>query len=137
MATTDANIWVAIVDATDVFHAQSVAFLSKATRRHIPLHVPTFVFPEVACVLARRFRDPSAGLRAVTAIRANALLRVVEVDDSLIALATELGTRQFLRGADALYAATAQVTGSTLVSWDNELIQRSGALSPSGWLDAN
>jgi len=41
-----------------------------------------------------------------------------------------------LRGADALYAATAQATGSTLVSWDGEPIRRAGAITRTDWLNA-
>ena len=59
------------------------------------------------------------------------------VDTALIVAALRLGTDTFLRGADALYAATAQLTGSTLISWNRELIQRAGALSPTDWLAAN
>ena len=51
--------------------------------------------------------------------------------------ALRLGTRQVLRGADALYAATALLTGTQLISWDNELVRRAGALTPTAWLDAN
>jgi predicted nucleic acid-binding protein len=61
----------------------------------------------------------------------------VPVDTVLVETAIRVGTDAFLRGADALYAATALITGSTLVSWDNELIQRAGAHSPTDWLDVN
>jgi len=137
MATVDANIWVAGFDATDVFHLQSVAFLRETTRRGILPSGPAFVLVEVACVIARRFRDPSAGARAATGVLTHGLIRIVPLDETMVALATRLGSQQFLRGADALYAATAQVTGDVLVSWDHELIQRAGALSPTDWLGAN
>ena len=37
----------------------------------------------------------------------------------------------------SLYAATAEVNGAALVTWDNDLIQRAGALTPTAWLAAN
>lgn len=52
-------------------------------------------------------------------------------------VAIRLGTHRYLRGADALYAATAHLTGTQLISWDNELVQRAGALTPTAWLDAD
>jgi predicted nucleic acid-binding protein len=69
-------------------------------------------------------------------LRLNAVVRI-PVDEALLAEALRLETERFLRAADALYAATATLTGSPLVSWDNELIQRAGALSPTDWLNAN
>jgi predicted nucleic acid-binding protein len=61
----------------------------------------------------------------------------VPVDARLLATSVQVGTGAFLRGADALYAATAQLAGAALVSWDNELIQRAGALTPTAWLAAH
>jgi predicted nucleic acid-binding protein len=137
MPTVDANVWSASFDTTDVFHARSVAFLRVATSWGVRLSGPAFVLVEVACVVARRFRDPAAGTRAATEIIARGLVQVVPLNEALLTLATRLGTQQFLRGADALYAASAQLTGDVLVSWDNELIRRAGGRSPTDWLSAN
>ena len=64
-------------------------------------------------------------------------LRLYPHDDVLWGEALRLGTWQFLRGADALYSATAHLTGSQLISWDNELVRRAGALTPTDWLNVN
>jgi len=137
MATVDANVWVAAFDTTDVFHQPSSAFLAEAAGRGIRLYGPTSMLVEVACVVARRFRDPALGVRAADGVAAQGLVEIVPLDDALASLAIRLGSQRFLRGADALYAATAQLTGASLISWDNDLIQRSGALSPTDWLNAN
>jgi predicted nucleic acid-binding protein len=137
MPTVDANVWVASIDTTDVFHAGSVAFLRAATSRRLQLRGPAFVLIEVACVVARRFRNPTAGMRAATGVVGHQLIQIVPVNEALLALATRLGTQQFLRGADALYAATAQLTGDVLISWDNELVKRAGAITPTDWLSAH
>ncbi|MCF7730972.1 MAG: hypothetical protein K9N23_04760 [Akkermansiaceae bacterium] len=55
----------------------------------------------------------------------------------LLAKALALGTTKFLRGAEAMYAATAELVGCALVSWDKEHLQRAGALTPDDWLVAN
>jgi predicted nucleic acid-binding protein len=125
------------MDTTDIFHDRTVAFFETCTQQGVPLTALMFMPLEAACVLARRFRRTSAGERAVAAITSNGLVRLVPVDDRLVELAIEIGMQRFLRGADALYAAAAELTGSTLVSWDNELIQRAGARSPSDWLDGD
>jgi predicted nucleic acid-binding protein len=57
----------------------------------------------------------------------------VDVDITLIDGALTCGTRCLLRGANAIYAAAAASTGTTLVTWDNELIERAGGVTPSDW----
>ena len=52
--------------------------------------------------------------------------------------AVRLGTTTGLRAADALYAATAARSGDgVLVSWDLELIERAGAVTPPAWLSTH
>ncbi|MFN8636965.1 MAG: type II toxin-antitoxin system VapC family toxin [Chloroflexota bacterium] len=135
--TVDASIWIAAADEGDAFFQESDAFLHAVAVEGVRIFIPSFAVVEVACALSRKARDPASGRR----LTENLLIATgpvqIPVDAELLEEALRLGTRQFLRGADALYAATAQVTGSTLVSWDRELIERAGALSPSGWLDAN
>jgi hypothetical protein len=58
----------------------------------------------------------------------------VAADDSLLDEAMEHETENFLRGAVALFAAAAVLTGSALISWDDEHITRAGGISPSAWL---
>ena len=77
--------------------------------------------------------NPAIGTRAAGEIRVHRLVHLDPLDGALL----RLGLQQRLRGADALYAATAQLAGAALISWDNELIQRAGAMTPSAWLAAN
>jgi len=137
MSTVDANAWIASFDPTDVFHVPSTELFRRAVRRGLMLHCPAFVIVEVAGALARRLRDRGAGLQAAADIRAHPLVRLHPLDQPLIDEALRLSTQQFLRGADALYAATASLTGTDLISWDGELIRRAGAVSPADWLAAN
>jgi predicted nucleic acid-binding protein len=51
--------------------------------------------------------------------------------------AITLGTQSFLRSADAIYAALTDQLGATLVAWDDELVQRAGAMTPTTWLATN
>jgi predicted nucleic acid-binding protein len=54
--------------------------------------------------------------------------------DELLLEAESIGAASFLRGADALYAATSRTTDGQLVSWDREMVERAGAITPSDWL---
>jgi predicted nucleic acid-binding protein len=75
------------------------------------------------------------GHKASVKMKANKLIHLEALDDGLLSEALRLGTRFRLRAVDALYAATAALeTDGVLVSWDNELIERAGAVTPTAWL---
>lgn len=137
MLTLDANVWIAVYDPRDHFHAPSVAFLFAATRQVLGLNGPAFVLVEAGCALARRAQSAAAGQAALERLRLHPLLSLQPLDEALLEVAARLGVQQLLRGADALYAATAEISGAQLVSWDEELIRRAGAITPTDWLAAN
>ena len=137
MLTLDANVWIAVYDPRDAFHAPSTAFLSAVAVRHLPLYGPAFVLVEAACALARRAQSPTVGEFALKRLRMHPLLVLHPLDDHLLITAAQLGAQQLLHGADALYAAAAEISATPLISWDDELIRRAGALTPSDWLAAN
>ena len=135
--TVDASVWVAAAELSDPFCSQSRAFLARVAGRQAQISVPAFARVEIACALARRRQDVTLARQLTDSMLAPGQVVQVPVDPGLIERAVLLGTRAFLRGADALYPATAQLVGDALISWDDELIQRAGALTPSAWLAAN
>lgn len=134
MITLDASVWVAGLDEADVRHAPSVRFLAELQSSDTAIVIPDLALLEVGCAVARRRRDPAAGPAAVAALHRIPTLRILAAGRTIPEPALELGTRVLLRAADAVYAATARLTGSALVSWDRELIERAGALTPEQWL---
>ncbi len=137
MLTVDANVWVAAADRSDAFFASSREFLVNAAAQQLRIFLPAFALIEVACALARRRQDAEIGRRLASAILDSPLVARVPADDAFLAQALTIGTGSFLRGADALYAATAAIYASELVSWDVELLRRAGAVTPRDWLAAN
>ena len=135
--TVDSSVWVAAADPTDSFCAPSRAFFAGLFRHGSRIHVPAFARVEVACALARRQRDAPAARRLTHAMLSGGQVAEVAMDAPLLVRAQGAGTAAFLRGADSLFVATAQATGATLVSWDNELLRRGGAVTPSDWAAAN
>ena len=101
------------------------------------IHVPTFALVEVACALARKLRDSARGQRLANLILNASAAKQHAVNATLLARSLNIGSSKFLRGADALYVATAEIAGCALVSWDKEHIQRAGAFSPDDWVLAN
>ena len=137
MLALDANVWVAAFDPADRFHDDSVAAFSAAAARGIPLAGPSYVVLESVCALGRRVNDPDMARAAGERMTAHPALHLEPLTDALLAEAERLGVDRRLRAADALYAATAARLGCPLLSWDSELITRSGALSSRDWLAAS
>lgn len=134
--TVDASVWTAAADPSDSFSGESRAFFAEAVERGARLFVPTFAVVEVACALARRLRDAARARRLTGVLLSPSHVTHVPVDDRLLASSLLLGTDSLLRGADALYAATAEMTRSQLVSWDDEHVARAAAVTPRNWLAA-
>ncbi len=137
MLTIDANVWVAAFDGRDRFHAASIAFLRAAANRRLWLHDPVFVIVEVACALTRRSGHSAPGDAVARQLRAHPALSLHPLDEPLLERAQAIGVDRRLRGADALYAATAAVFDAPLITWDAELVERAQAQTPDHWITAN
>jgi predicted nucleic acid-binding protein len=133
MITIDASVWTAFFEQKDAFHIESVAFLRECERRRVEMFAPSLAIAETACAMARRQQDGAKGLAVARSLRSIPVLRWVDMDMTLIDEALACGTRCLLRGADAIYAAAAASSGTTLITWDNELIERAGGVTPSDW----
>lgn len=136
MLTVDASVWVAAFDPRDRHHAVSVEFLRVVADRRLPLNAPVLLVVEAACALSRLFRSETMGVQVAERLRAHPKLRLVPLRDELTQTSVEIGAGNFLRGADAFYAATAKATDGRLISWDRELVTRAGAITPGDWLDS-
>lgn len=136
MLALDANLWVSAFDPADPFHDDSVAVFRAAAERGLPLAGPAYVVLESVCALARRVGDTAVARAAGKKMAEHPALHLEPLSAELLAEAERLGVDRRLRGADALYAATAARLRCPLVSWDSELIARGGALSPRDWLAA-
>lgn len=133
----DASVWVAAADATDRHSDASRDFLSVVTGRAVALAIPDFAELEVACALSRRLRDGERGQALAHLMVESPLVTSYPMHASLLRRAIETGTQRLLRGGDAIYAALAEETEGELISWDEELIRRAGATTPTAWLDCN
>jgi predicted nucleic acid-binding protein len=134
--TVDASVWVGFLDRNDPFCADSEALLKRLQTFATPGFSPEFAVLEIACAVARRHRSAQAGRAAAGLLRRHPRLRLIETA-RLMPVAEDVGCEVLLRGADALYAATARLTGTPLVTWDRELIERGGGMTPREWLARN
>ena len=133
----DASVWVSAADPTDGMSARSRVFLARVAARELPIVLPEFAKLEIACALARRLRSAEHGRNLADQILESPRMSTYSVNRAVLRRAIELGTRNHLRAGDALYAAIARAAEGELVSWDRELIERAGALTPDAWLVRN
>ena len=83
---------------------------------------------EVSGAIARRTNDRQLGSQIIQQIRQLPTLQLIAVDDSLGQFSAQLASELRLRGADAIYVATASQLQLPLISWDREQIGRAGEL---------
>lgn len=135
--TIDASVWISAFDSSDVFHAASRTFLRRIFPDNLQVIQPAFSKLEVACALSRRLRDAGKSRRLTHRIFSRLVHAELPMDLPFLSAAESIGTAQFLRAGDAIYAAAAHLASATLISWDLEHIQRASASTPSSWLAAN
>jgi predicted nucleic acid-binding protein len=136
-AVVDASVWVSATDGREPHHAESAACLLRLNELGWRVVVPSLARLEVSCALARQFQNPKQARRITAGLLKASGAVEVPLDAGALERAQLIGTEQYLRASDAVYAAEAASTGMTLISWDDELIKRAGAVSPTIWLLAN
>lgn len=102
------------------------------------MYCPTLILPEVAAAIIRPTGDERLGVEAVRRLESMRGIHFIPLDHHMAELATDVAVRHRLRGADAVYMALAQDCGTTLVTWDKELLSRGPGvvptMTPTEWL---
>lgn len=97
------------------------------------MHQPRLFVVEVCAALARRTSDSAlareAG-RVILELPAIMIIMMYELDHALAATVANVAATCALRGADAVYVATASVAQTALVTLDREVISRAAAVVP-------
>jgi predicted nucleic acid-binding protein len=136
--TIDASVLVAAGSPEDPMRRNAAEFLVAALESGEPIHQPTLTLVEVSAAVARRTGNAHLARETGLALLAMPGLVLHALDLDASAEAAALAGRLQLRGADAVYAATALRHGATLVTLDDELRSRSStlvdAVRPSEWL---
>jgi predicted nucleic acid-binding protein len=103
----DASVVVSQLVPHDAHHAASRAWFTQHTTDGGLIVAPALLLPEIAGAVSRRTGMPELARRAVEAVLMLPGLRLLPVDDPLARAAATLAGRLRLRGADAVYIATA------------------------------
>lgn len=88
---------------------------------------PALLLPEIVGAIARRTGQRRLARRAVAAVLRLPELRLVALDRRLAEIAARLAGDLQLRGADAVYVATAAEFELPLVTWDAAQRERGAA----------
>lgn len=124
MITVDASVHVNALNPTEAGSAESKAFLEWLQQTGQPVTSPTLLLVEVAAAVARSQDDSRRGIEAMQRLQKLPGHTWLSLDRSLAALAARLAAQYRLRGADAVYAAVTQHTGSILISTDRQQLER-------------
>jgi predicted nucleic acid-binding protein len=124
----DASVWVSRLVPADVHHGASRLWLEHAVHRCELLISPAILLAEIAGAVSRRTGEAGLAELAVRNVLRVPGVRLVSIDRRLGRQAARLAASLRLRGADAVYAATASLIGIPLVTWDSEQHSRAGAL---------
>ena len=135
LLTLDCSVWVACADPDSPEQMVSRELIVAVKRHGLAVNGPAFLAVELACALARKWRNTAQARRIAHALLADAGVELLPVNHLLLQTALESGRRFFLRGADALYVAAAEISGGRLISWDKEHVERAGGIRPVDWLE--
>ena len=127
--SVDASVWLAALSHKEKDHAICEDLLSMLVKREIELHQPGLFVIEVCATVARRTRNRAMALAVGRTTLATPGLVLHELDHQLAAEAAEVAATCALRGADAVYVATARHAQATLVTLDREVRDRAGLVA--------
>ena len=137
MVVIDASVWVAADSGDESARDPCSAFLARVLERGTTVHQPTLTLVEVTAAVARRTRDESLAREAGLTVLAMPGLVLHDLDAGGAVDAAAVAASTFMRGADAVYLACALATRSTLVTLDQEQLDRAPAgvtvTSPAAW----
>jgi predicted nucleic acid-binding protein len=128
VTVVDASVWVSRLVPHDVHHAVSRRWLEEQAAEGDVLISPTLLLAEVAGALSRRTGQSELAHQAVQTLLPLTELRLVPLDSRLGRSAARLAGKMGLRGADAVYVATAHHLNVPLVTLDREQRARAGRL---------
>ncbi len=138
MLTIDANVFVSARVRTEVQHTASDQFLNRLVQTAVNILNPTLIVPEVAAAIARPTGNAALANAVVSQIEAFPYLSLIELTQNRAHQAADLTILYRLRGPDAVYLAVAQEFGTTLITWDAEMLTRGAQavpmMTPSEWL---
>jgi predicted nucleic acid-binding protein len=126
--TIDANIFVRDADLRDPMQPTCHTLLDMLLTRRLPLICPQILLPEVAGASRRTWNDAMRGRLVAQLVGELPHLTLIDIDAVLAQESIEIAADLGLRGMDAIYVATARRHNCTLITLDDEPLQRAGTI---------
>ena len=120
----------------DSNHAASLNWWRVYTTAGGILVAPELVLVEVAAALGRQTKQIAFAQQAVSYLYYTSQVQFVPMDIALLLDAADLAARLSLKGADAVYVATARLKAIPLVSWDREQLTRASSVLTNAYTPA-
>jgi len=124
LLTIDSSVFVSAARPSEPGNVESKAFLAWVRSERPRLFLPTLTLVEVAAALSRTGAATNLAQQYALAIGQLPNLVLVPLDDGLARQSAALGAQHQLRGADAVFLASAAVFAAELVTLDREQLQR-------------
>lgn len=139
--TVDASVWLAARFREEPYHEASADFLLRVIAGPELIALPWLSWVECVAAAARKTGGDDVAHQLGRHLRSLPGITWVPLDESLAGDACHLSARLRLRAADAVYVAVAKVHSSTLITLDNELLERCRGAVPcqtvTEWLRDN
>ena len=138
--TIDASVFISSARSLEAYHSTSVEFLKQLEREQPVIFCPSIILAECSAAIARRTGDPVAAQDLVVLVKDFVGMNLLQVSVPTAERAAQIAAAQRLRGADSIYVAVAEEADATLITWDNDMLQRGPAvvttITPADWLQA-
>ena len=128
LLTIDSSVFVSAARPSEMGHAESTAFLAWVRNKRTRLFLPTLVMAEVAAALSRTGSDPGLAQQYALAVGQLPNTVMVALDEGLARQSAAIGAQHRLRGADAVYLASAALFAAELITLDREQLERGAAI---------
>jgi predicted nucleic acid-binding protein len=128
LLTIDSSVFVSAARPSEIGNAESTAFLTWVRNTRPRLFLPTLVLAEVAAALSRTGSEPRLAQQYAMAVGQLPNTVMVALDEGLASQSAALGAQHRLRGADAVYLASAALFAAELVTLDREQLERGAAI---------
>ncbi len=122
--TIDSSVFVSAARPLEPGHEVCSRFFGWVKLMRPRIYLPTLVLVETAAALSRTGSEASLAQRFAGSIAQLPNVIMVALDEGLARQAALFGAQHKLRGADAVYVATAAQFGAELITLDEEQMQR-------------
>lgn len=124
LVTVDASVFVNSLSPDEEGSDTSAEFISQLKKEGSEFIQPTLFLPEVVASIARKQDSAEIALEVLQELRKIPKLTLIDLDDTVADLASEIAADHRLRGSDAVYAAVVLRFGTELITLDREQLDR-------------